>query len=250
MKKIILIVWLFATTLQVSVSQTQGQLKVIFTTSATSTPTYAPRNIVACWVTNSSGQFVKTLLSYASERRQYLLAWKSATTLAGSAYNTTDAITGATVSSHASRTCTWNGKNVSGSVMADGTYTVKMECTDNDGKRQNLASFTFTKGAAVHSQTPASTSGFSNISIVWTPLNTAVENVAEQSFKIFTDNEQKYLNIQGDGFKSATIYNLDGKTLISSTEPRISIQKLQAATYFVLVDSNNGSFSRKFVKLK
>jgi hypothetical protein len=250
MRKLFLIAWILSIVVIITNSQTPGELKVTFKTSATSVPTYAPRNIVACWVVNSNNQFVKTLLSYASERRQYLAAWKSATTLAGSAYNTTDAITGATVSSHATRTCTWNGKNLAGALLADGTYTVKMECTDNDGNRQNLASFTFNKGTVVHSQTPAATNGFSSISIEWTPINTAVENVAEQSFKIFTDSDEKFLNIQGDGFKRATIYNLAGKTLLSSAESKIRIQKLSAGTYFVLVESSLGSFSHKFIKSK
>ncbi len=89
-------------------AQTNGTLAVSVTTSSAG-GNYAPRNIVAIWIEDSSGKFVKTLLAYANSRKNHLETWKTSTTTAGSAYNTTDAISGATQTSHATRTCSWNG---------------------------------------------------------------------------------------------------------------------------------------------
>jgi len=142
--------------------KTAGNLAVSALTS-TAGGGYAPRNVVAIWVETNSGTFVKSLLVYAATRKFDLTNWSS-----NSSGNTTDAITGATQSSFATRTCTWNGTNTSGAVVDDGTYKLCMELTDKNGTG-NFSSFTFTKGTAASTVKPADVSSFSNISIVWTP---------------------------------------------------------------------------------
>jgi hypothetical protein len=241
----LLILLLFITEIHTfAATDTAGLLTVKFTTSQTTSPAYAPSHCVACWIVDSNGKFVKTLLAYAAERKQYLVAWKAATT---STYNTTDAVTGATKSSHAARTCTWNGKNSAGADVQDGTYTVKIECTDNNGNAQNLASFNIVKSTSSQSLTPTATR-FTAISSVWTPNFTAVDQVTEESVKIYPDAEQKFLHIQGDGFIEANIYNILGKKLITTTEKKVSLQALPSSTYFVILKFKDGYVSRKFVK--
>jgi len=44
-----------------------------------------------------------------------------------------------------------------------------MELTDKNGTG-NFSSFTFTKGTATSTQTPANTSSFSSVTIKWMPL--------------------------------------------------------------------------------
>jgi len=122
---------------------------------------YSPRNIVAIWIKTSTGTFVKSLLVYANARKADLTNWVSNT-----AKNTTDATTGATQSSHATRTCTWNATNVSGIVVANGDYKVCMELCDGVLVYKE---FTFTKGATAVTLTPANVTGFSSISIKWVP---------------------------------------------------------------------------------
>lgn len=247
MKRILIIavLALILTTGIQAATDTAGALTVKFTTSQTSTPEYAPNNIVACWIVDSSGKFVKTLLAYAATRKSDLINWKSATS---STYNVVDALTSATKSSHAARTCTWNGTNTSGVSVADGTYTVKMECTDNGSGVVNLASFTFTKGATSQTQTPATTNKFSSISIAWVPNFTAVDVVTEESVKVFTDADQKYLNVAGDGLLRTDIYNLVGNKVISSTDSRINISSLPSSSYIVSLRFKDGNVTRKFVK--
>lgn len=139
----------------------------LYVTAITSTAggNYSPRNIVAIWVTDNSGKFVKTLTFYAAQRKTDLTNW-----VAASGFNTTDAVTGATRTSFGTITAKWNGTNTSGTVVADGTYNVCMELTDKGGTG-NYSQFAFTKGASELNFTPANVSSFSSISIKWMPLN-------------------------------------------------------------------------------
>lgn len=248
MKKVIFLLVFSTFTCYLS-AQTEGTLSVSATTSKTSIPDYNPSNIVAIWIEDSSGKFVKTLLAYASVYRQYLLTWKAVTTIAGSAYNTVDAITGATETSHGTRTCTWNGKNRFSALVADGTYTLKMELTDNNGDKQNLAAFTFTKGTSIQTITPPTTSGFSNISIEWIPLNTAIKEVEESSnYIIYPNPAGNFFSVTGDDIKRIEICSLDGKQLYSSDEQKIFLNFLPKGMYLVNIFVRNGIIMQKLIK--
>ena len=141
---------------------TSGTLSVSVLTSSNGGP-YAPRNVLAIWVENSSGKFVKTLMVYAAERKGDLTNFMS-----NSFGNSTDAKTGATLSSHSTRTCSWNGKDASGNLMADGNYKLCFELSDTNGTG-TFKSVTFSKDSIATSQSPSNMSSFSNISINWTP---------------------------------------------------------------------------------
>ncbi|MDD4991318.1 MAG: DUF2271 domain-containing protein [Paludibacter sp.] len=142
--------------------KTTGTLTVSTLTSSAGGQ-YAPRNVVAIWVETNSGQYVKTLLAYAAERKFDLTKW-----YANSSGNTTDAITGATQLKHTTRTCTWNGKDASGNVVANGYYKLCMELSDKNGSG-NFSSFAFAKDTIATTLTPTNVSSFSNISIKWIP---------------------------------------------------------------------------------
>ena len=90
-----------------------GGTLTISTLTSTAGGNYSPKNIVAIWIENSSGTFVKSLMVYAATRIQYLTNWVS-----NSSKNVVNATTGATQSSYGTRTCTWNGTNVAGTVVA------------------------------------------------------------------------------------------------------------------------------------
>jgi len=120
---------------------------------------YSPKNVVAIWIQTNAGVFVKSLLVYANARKSDLTTWYP-----NSTGNVVNATTGATQSSHATRTCTWNGTNVSGAVVVDGTYKVCMNVADG---KTTFTSFAFTKGLTAVTLTPANVTGFSNISIGW-----------------------------------------------------------------------------------
>lgn len=230
-------------------AQTHGTLTVSATTSQTTVPSYKPENIVAMWIEDNSGKFTKTLLALAGERKQYLKGWKTVTSIAKTMYNSIDAITGATQTSHGTRTCTWNGKNYLQVLVVDGTYTLKMELADNDGEVQNLATFTFTKGPTPQTTKPVTTKGFSNISIEWKPLNTAVDEVeANSMYQIYPNPVLNKLYISGDDIRKIDICNMDGKVLYSTSTQNIYLHFLPKGFYMVNITARKGNFIRKFLK--
>lgn len=85
-------------------AQTNGTLSVSVVISSTG-GNFAHRNVLAIWIEDNIGKFVKTLLAYANSRKTHLNTWEASTTTAGSAFNSVDAITGATQSTHSTRTC-------------------------------------------------------------------------------------------------------------------------------------------------
>ncbi|MEI8084715.1 MAG: DUF2271 domain-containing protein [Paludibacter sp.] len=137
---------------------------LISATTSSSGGQYAPKNVVAIWVTDNSDKFVKTLYVKAAVRVSDLIKWRSV-----SSSNKTDAITGATRDGHGTIYATWNGTDINKKVVADGTYKVWMEMTENSGAGPNT-SFTFVKGTANQTITPANGANFTNITSNWMPL--------------------------------------------------------------------------------
>jgi len=136
----------------------------ITATTISSGGKYAPTNVVAIWVEDNSGKFIKTLYVKAAMRINNLTKWKSA-----SSSNKTDAVTGATRTGHGTIYATWNGTDTNKKVVADGTYKIWMEMTENESTGANT-SFTFVKGAAAENKTAPDAAYFSNINSSWMPL--------------------------------------------------------------------------------
>lgn len=145
-------------------NSTSGTMSAVVTTT-TYSGRYSPKHVMAAWIVNSSGTFVKSLNVYGNNYMNYLTSWVSA-----SASSKTDATTGATLSNHGSVTCTWNGKNTSGTIVPDGTYKLCVEFTESDAVGK-FATYSFTKGSSAASGGTVVTSS-SNISLgslTWTP---------------------------------------------------------------------------------
>lgn len=225
-------------------AQTQGTLTVTTTTSSTGGE-YAPSNIVAVWVVNSNGQFVKTLLRYANARIQYLTNWNAST----STRNVVDAITGSTQNSHASRTSTWNGTNVSGVVVADGVYTLKMELTDKNSTG-NLGTFTFTKGPAAQTLTPANVPSFSNISIRWVPsAPTDLPDVElSELYSVYPNPTNSTIFVSGPEIQEIEVYTISGKRILKTKLQTVNISTIPKGNYLVKVYSGKGEFIKKVTK--
>jgi MYXO-CTERM domain-containing protein len=152
-----------------------GTLSVKLTTSpAPNNGQYAPRNIVAVWIEDSAGAFVKTIGRYAATRRGSLVAW---TTAAGP--GDADAVSGATRQNHvAPLTVTWDMKNRAGAEVPDGTYKIRMEVADrnsNAAAQNNQGTFTFAKNAAGSTQTTAG-GGFTDVVITYSVVAPVCSN--------------------------------------------------------------------------
>lgn len=228
-------------------AQTYGELTVSAATSNAG-GNYNPRNVVAIWIENDNGEFVKTLMAYAQNRKTHLNTWQASTGAAGSEYNTTDAITGATRTSHATRTCTWNGLDFNGDLMPDGTYHVWMELTDKNNTG-NYSSFTFTKGTDLDSQTPADVPSFANISIQWNPSGTGVVIPAEESLFTVTNNPGNgYYTIKGASFDEITITTMSGKLVYQGQDAHIDLSKQNKGMYLLTINNKGQKSVKKLIK--
>lgn len=247
MKKASFLLVLFTFFASILFAQTDGTLSVSTTTSSTG-GNYAPKNIVAIWVEDNQGNFVKTLLAYAQTRKQHLNIWEASTTAAGSPYNTTDAISGATRTSHATRTCSWNGTDVNGILVADGTYRLRMELTDKNGTG-NYSTFTFTKGTNPDNQTPANVPSFSSISINWEPVATGINDpdLAKKYMVIPNPTSGKF-QVQGENILKVEVLNQAGAEMTTGSSLSIDITNQPEGIYFVKITTDKGIISKKLLK--
>jgi hypothetical protein len=228
-------------------AQTIGELTVSVTTSHAG-GNYAPRNIVAIWIENDSGDFIKTLLAYAQNRRTHLNTWQSSTQAAGSEYNVVDAITGATRTSHNTRNCTWDGTDFMGIDVPDGNYRLRMELTDKNSTG-NFSTFPFVKGPDQESQNPANKPSFSSVSINWNPIVSDVSiSGVKQKVSVFPNPTTGMLEIKGDRINSVEIRNMLGNLLFTGTDLSIDLSDQLNGIYLLVVNTESGRICKKIIK--
>ena len=166
MKKCIVLVLLPMVTVSSRLpAQTRGIATFTVTTTQTS-GNYEPRHVLAVWVADSSGAFVKTLLRRADRRQQYLYTWQNV-----SAGNVVDAVTGATLSTHQTVTATWDTENVSGNIVPDGEYRIRVEFTAEhaQGPLTPATYVSFQKGPDEVTLHPADLQYFKSMSLTYRP---------------------------------------------------------------------------------
>lgn len=228
-------------------AQTAGQLTVSTTTSSAG-GSYAPRHILAIWIEDDQGHFVKTLLAYANSRKTHLNTWQASTKTAGKEYNTTDAITGATKSSHAKRTCTWNGLYYNGTTAPDGSYTVHLELTDKNATGRHT-SFTFNKGEQSVNLTPGNVNSFSGTSIVWEPENTALTTEALPNFNVYPNPSTGIFYINTEETPLIEVFNITGKSLIRKYDKSVDLSPYTNGVYFIKTSIGASSTLTKVLKI-
>jgi len=231
-------------------AQTSGTLSVSVATAQTTTPTYAPRNIIAIWIEDNSGKFVKTLLAYANTRKTHLNTWEASTTTAGSAFNVVDATTGATQSSHGTRTAQWNGTDFSGKLVADGEYNLKMELTDHNGTG-SVATFAFTKGTTAQKLTPADVlPSFKSVSISWTTgvTGTRAELPQNNTVVIYPNPGSGVFTILGEDIGEVEVSSLSGNVVSYSHGPVIDLTEKPKGIYFAKIKAGKEVFVRKIIR--
>lgn len=228
-------------------AQTEGVLTVTTTTGETG-GNYAPKNVVAIWIEDTEGNFIKTLLAYAAARKTHLNTWEASTTAAGSPFNTTDAISGATRPSHSTRTCTWNSMDFNGNLAPDGVYRVRMELTDKNSTG-NFSTFTFMKGIDAENQMPTDVPSFSSIIINWQPVFTSVEDpAASDGISIWPNPTSRIFNISGRGITGVEIRNASGELIDTVSSPAIDISSQPDGIYLIKITTAKGTVTKKLLK--
>jgi hypothetical protein len=229
-------------------AQTSGNLSVSVTTSTTGGK-YAPRNVLAIWVQDSTGRFVKTLLAYAGDRKTHLNIWEASSTTAGSAFNTVDAITGATQSSHGTRTCKWDGTDRNRKLVADGRYVLMMELTDKNSTG-NYATFNFIKGKDSQNLVLANFPSFSYGSLKWTPSTSGTnpETLEPSDLVIYPNPGTGLFQVKGIDINQIVVTDFTGKVILISRQPVIDISDHPSGIYVVMIKTDQESFYRKIIK--
>lgn len=101
-----------------------GTLVVTFRTHSYQ-GTYAPKNVLAVWVVDANGQYVRDLAIYADNHVDRLGRWRK-----DSGKDKPDATTGATRKQHGKVSVVWDGTDAQGKPVPDGTYRIRIEYTE------------------------------------------------------------------------------------------------------------------------
>jgi hypothetical protein len=172
-----------------SIAQTQGTLTWSFTPTS-HTGYSGTRHVLAVWIETSTGTFVKTKMRYVGGGTDdHLPTWAAKAgcsnvnaILSSTGCNTTDATTGATLATYATRSGTWDGKNVNGAVngttVADGAYRLAVQQTWNHGtSATTTVYYNFTKGPTATHAVGTADANFSAITLDWVPFPTGIDEV-------------------------------------------------------------------------
>jgi hypothetical protein len=144
---------------------TEGTLEFCVTT-VTTKGKYAPRHVVAIWVADARGRFVKTLRLAGRKQSKRLRRWARA-----SRKNVVDAVTGATMKKHGTHTVAWDGRDAKGRIVPDGMYQVRVEFTEKNrlGPVTPLGHVRFVKGRLGATARVSDLPNFKKMSVTWTP---------------------------------------------------------------------------------
>lgn len=229
-------------------AQTPGLLTFSFT-SLPHTSYTASKHVMAIWIENAAGNFIKTRIrNVGNGTKDHLPAWavKSggpANNALSTLCNVSGASTGATLSAFSSHTITWDGTNAAGVMVPDGDYLVFIQETWNHGTAGTATrSFSFTKGPTDVTLSPQADANFSNISLTWIAQNTsAINDVAstDESTVVFPNPASgQSVTLNGSGFRQVEVYNSLGKHMDSyqstgeTSQVRINIEAYPSGVYF------------------
>ena len=278
----LLFVAFFATFSSITVAQTQGKL-IVKTTTASTDPAdpsgevselceNAPKNVLAIWIEDANGVFVRTLAVWGKERRYNLTNWTKAANNDVSEFKVdnsvnpvpVDGYTGATLKTYKTITCSWDGKSNKGVVVPDGEYNIMYELTDNETDKANPAStdttvlgnginsnwsVKFVKGGSALSLTPADATSFGANTITWTPSTTAVSNPEiDKLYSVFPNPAKSNITINGENIVSVEILDSNGASVLKADNPKINISNLASGQYWVKIYTDKNQIVKRFIK--
>ena len=215
------------------------------------------QHVLAVWIQYSSDDFIRTKFRYwGNGTNDHLPNWK-----ANSNENVTDATTGATLSSYETRSFTWDGTDLDGTLLPDGDYKVTIEECWSHGDANVTKSFTFTKNESESHLTPDDDGDFTDVTLDWVPLVSGIEPV-DNSFKfsVFPNPTSKVISIDFGSNTSAgniTILNSLGQEVYSEKENKaysgiktIDLGSLKNGIYYLNVEVNSEIQTTRIVLVK
>jgi hypothetical protein len=259
MKSLFLSISFFISTLLSA--QTTGTLTLAF--SQTPHTSYdGTKNVMAVWIESSTGTFVKTRARNAGGgTSDHLAVWAvksggSAGNCMSANCNVLGAITGATLANFGNRNFSWDGKDASGNVVADGTYKITVESTWNHGSAATTTrSYTFVKGTSQDVQTPASDANFTNITLAWNPGGVGVEEKTSDLIVSIKPNpsENGVFNVEFNYATRVFAMNLAGEEVftvnvqMNEVSKTLNLSHLTSGVYFICVTNGSSMSKHKVV---
>lgn len=258
MKSKLFVIFAFVFSLSAN-AQTSGTLSFSVTTKSAG-GNYSPRHLLAIWIENTGGTFIKTKIKYGNSYLQYLNVWKSK-----SGSNVVDATTGQTLQSHGTRTFTWNATNVSGALVPDGDYKIWIQMTDKNANGAT-ANVTFTKGPnAISNQTFADQGNYTQTSLSWTPSTGIIENTSDFDFTVYpnpfnnetfikfenktNDNpEIEIYDIKGSAVKTINYNNIQTENTVIWDGTNQLNKKVSEGLYIVKIKIGENTSYKKILK--
>lgn len=208
---------------EVVTTKSPGDTTVLFTVKTVSYGgAYAPKHVMAIWITNSSNQYITTLKlnGLNPNYRNKLFKWKTYIPTLATPPATADCITGATLSTHSTQTVKWSGKDASGVRVPDGNYNLWVEFNETNLSNNPSINIPFTIGNSDQHITPANTSYFQNIDLnyfYYPGVGIDESFIGNTSVSIFPNPSSDNTTIQVELKKSAsvqvTIYSMTGKVV-------------------------------------
>jgi hypothetical protein len=242
-------------------AQTTGTLTLAFSQTP-HTSFEGTKNVMAVWIESSTGTFVKTRARNAGGgTSDHLAVWAvksggSAGNCMSASCNTLGATTGATLSNFGNRNFNWDGTDVSGNILPDGTYKITVESTWNHGSAATTTrSYTFVKGAAQDVQTPASDANFTNISLAWNPAGSGlVENTLEMVVSIQPNpSANGVYNVEFNYATKVSAMNLAGEEVytedvkMNEVSKTVDLSNVSTGVYFICVTNGSAVSKHKVV---
>ena len=91
---------------------------------------------------------------------------------------------------------------------------------------------------------------FKNVSIQWTPTNTAIEKVSDSSqYSVYPNPTVATAYVSGLGITEIEVCSLSGKTIFKTTDPKINLSLLARGVYIARIHTSFGLFNKKIEKL-
>jgi hypothetical protein len=141
-----------------------GTLTTQFTTISMG-GTWAPDNVGAVWIEDASQRYIKTLELWAGVRKKSLYKWG----VRACQKPEVDVVTRATLPMHETHEVSWNGEDLNGRPVPDGTYTLFIEVTETELDVGITSTQAFEKGAAPVVLQPADALAAQPLTLTYTP---------------------------------------------------------------------------------
>lgn len=226
-------------------AQSTGNLSFTFTQQP-HTSYSGTKNVMAVWIQDANGNFVKTRTrNVGTGTKDHLPTWAvnsggTSGNALGSGCNVVGATTGATYTNFSTRTVTWDGTDVNGNVVADGAYKITIQSTWNHGGGGSTTkSYTFTKGASSDNQTPADDANFTSVSLDWTPSALGIENISNDSdLKVYPNpSDNGVFNVEYSNGSEISVVDLQGNIVLQKT-----LENMTDTIQIDLTDQPNGNY--------